>query len=377
MSAARPHICFVIPSLEVGGTERQLHYLVSGLAPTHEITVVCTRREGVLSASLPESVMTHALGLTGGWDLRARRRLYEVFQAERPDVVHSFMFGFDYTVNVAARKAGVATIVSSRRQLATWKKSRHIRLQKKANSYADEIVANSEAVARFSAEQEGEAIERFRVIPNGIDVNGFEPVEDSEFLRKELSIPAGRMIVGMVANFSPVKDHALFVEIAKCLNGQRKDAHFLLVGDGPLREATQQRVESAGLADRFTFASRAVDIAELYGLMSVVVLCSKSEGSPNTIMEAMAAHRPVVAARVGGVPELIEDGVTGRLVDTRSGSDFAECIADLLDHPITGLRLVQGASQFIRQQRTVEALVSAHASMYGELMAGAAASGAA
>lgn len=366
----RCRICFVIPSLERGGTERQLVYLLRGLSEEHDLCVICTREDGALAREEARYADVQTLGLSSAWDPRLRRRLQHVFEDWRPDIVHSFMFGFDHQVNVAARNAGVPVVLSSRRQLAIWKKPRHVRLQRKANALVDGIVANSEAVAAFASEQEGEARERFHVIRNGIDVQAFQASGNLERVAEKLSIPRDRMVVGLVANFSPVKDHNLFMRCAAELALRRDDVHFLLVGEGPLRNAVEQQIGAAGLTDRFslTTAKDENEIAELFALMSVTVLCSKVEGSPNAVMEAMAAGRPVVAAKVGGVPELIEKGVTGRLIDSRSPADFADAIENLLDDPEEAARIGAAAASFVGEHLSVDRMVGEYAALYAELL---------
>ena len=361
-------IAYVIPGLEVGGTERQLVYLARGLARDHDVIVVCTRRAGRLAADLRGRCAIEALRLSGGWDPRLKRRLRGLFDAFRPDVVHSFMFGFDYPVNVAARDVGVPAVVSSRRQLATWKKRRHIRLQRRANRLVDCVVANCDVVARFASAQEGEKIDTFRVIHNGIDADPYSSSTDPEAIARELGIPNGRSVVGMVANFSPVKDHDLFVRSAAELVARGHDAHFLLVGDGPLRRRIERRIVREGLADRCRVVGDAQDVARLYGLMSVLVLCSRVEGFPNVVMEAMTAGVPVVAARVGGVSELIDDGVTGTLVDSRAPADFAKAIAWVLEHPEESEILSDAACRIVRERLGVDRMVREYAALYSELL---------
>ena len=117
----KPLVCFVIPSLGVGGTERQLLYLLKGLQDGYEIMVVCTRSGGVWAEDALQMGRVEVLGLRGGWDPRLKPRLRKLFKMYGPSVVHSFMFGFDYGVNAAAREAGIRAVISSRRQLATWK----------------------------------------------------------------------------------------------------------------------------------------------------------------------------------------------------------------------------------------------------------------
>jgi len=378
MSEARLDIRFVIPSLDIGGTERQLVHLARGLSADHSVRILCTRKTGALAAELDGVVPVESLGVAGGWDPRLHRRLHDAFQVRPPDIVHSFMFGFDHAVNLAARKASVPVVISSRRQQATWKKPRHLRLQRKANALVDCVVANSEAVARFASEQEGLPLRRFRVIPNGIDADAFLSEGDASSLREVYGIPSEKKVVGCVANFSPVKDHALFADLAGCLARRRDDVHFLLVGDGPTRVATEQRIVAAGLSDRCTIISRTHRLADLYALMSVAVLCSTAEGSPNVVAEAMAAGRPVVAAAVGGVPELIEDRVTGHLIASRSATDFADCVGALLDDPDAALRMGEAGSRYVRRDLTVAAMVEANAALYAECLArGAMNSGAA
>lgn len=367
MSDAKRRICYVIPSLDRGGTERQLVNLVAGLSEMYDLRVLCAREAGALASEVGRFCDVQPLRLSSGWDPRAPYRMQEAFEAWGPDLVHSFMFGFDYSVNIAARKVGVSVVVSSRRQLATWKKPRHIRTQKRANRLVDCIVANSRAVAEFASKQEDEPLDKFRVILNGIDGDAYASYAAPAAVAERLSIPEGRKVVGMVANFSPVKDHALFLRCASDLAGRRDDLHFLFVGDGPLRETIEAEIDAAGLTDRFTITTATEGLGGLYGLLSVSVLCSKSEGCPNAVMEAMAAGRPVVAAKVGGIPELIEDGVTGRLIDSRLPSDFADAIASILDDPDEAERLGCAAAISARENLSVDAMIQGYASLYTEL----------
>ena len=362
-------ICYVIPTLGVGGTERQLLYLIEGLVRDNEVTIVCTKKEGALIGDARRlGVYVHVMDLWTGWDPRMRSKLARVFRQHRPDIVHTFLSGFDLAANRAAEATGVPVIVSSRRELANWMRPRHLRHQRKANAYVDAIVANSKAVAEFSAQQERLHAELFHVIPNGSRAEEFVNAADVDILRRRYSIPFHTRVVGIVANFSPVKDHALFLEIARELLRRRPDVHFLLVGNGPLRETIEYDVQRLGIEDRFTRISTTQEMPDLYRVMDVKVLCSQVEGFPNAIMEAMAASKPVVAAAVGGIPELIQDGVTGKLVHTRNPADFADVIEWVLNHPEESQAMASRGSAFIRNHFTVNNLVQAHRKLYSSLL---------
>lgn len=363
-------ICFVIPTLALGGSERQLVQLMHGLASDFEMTVICTGQEGPLAVDARRlGAKVYALEAESGWNLTLRRRIRRIFRSHRPDIVHALLFGFDYPAVRAARETGVPVVVSGRRQLAHWKKPRHIRLQRRANHYVDCIVANCEAAAEFAAEQEGAGRSRYIVINNGIEADAYVSDADPDETRLRLGIPPARLVVGIVANFSPVKDHALFLEIAGALMKLRDDVHFLMVGGGPLHKDIMRTVRQRGWADRFTRYTADDDVAELYAIMAVMVHCSKSEGSPNAVLEAMAAGRPVVAAAVGGIPELIEHGQSGVLIDSRDPAEFAGAVERLLTNSDEATIMGQMAAAAVRRNFTLTKMVQTYHDLYVKLLA--------
>lgn len=363
-------VCYVIPTLDMGGTERQLLYLVQGLARDCELTVICTKHTGTLAGDVRRAgARVLDLGVRSGWDPSAWWKLRRLFGVHRPDVVHSFLFGFDLYANLAARQTGVPVVISSRRQLAAWKKRRHLFIQRRANQLVDCIVANSRAVAGFAIEQERADPSLFRVVPNGIAPDLFVCRSEPHMLRLRYNIPFHRRVIGIVANFSPVKDHDLFVRMAEELLRRRADVHFLMVGIGPRAKSVERHLRGRGLSDCFTRVASIAEIADLYALMDVSVLCSKAEGFPNAVIESMAASRPVVAAAVGGIPEIIADGDTGRLVASRDPRAFADAVEWVLDHPEEGRAMAERGASFVRSQFSVERMVEGYRALYAECLA--------
>lgn len=363
----KPRVCYILPSLNPGGTERQLLYLLEGLRDSHVRTVICTRSGGAWADVARESGATlSVLNTWGGWDFRIGRRAREALHTVRPQILHTFLFGFDLAVCRAARAEGVPVIVSSRRELAAWMKPRHLRAQRKANALVDCIVANSHAVGRSAERREGLDADYIRVIHNGIDADRFVPREAPQKTRARLQIPPERRIVGIVANFSPVKDHALFLSVAGILIHRHDNLHFLLVGDGPLRG---EIARATGKSDRFTITSTRDDVASLMNIMDICVLTSEREGFPNVLLEAMALGKPVVAASVGGVPELVEDGVTGLLAHTRRPEEFADAIDRLLNDDAKVQSLGARAADRVREEFSTRRMVEAYRTLYAELLA--------
>ncbi len=362
-------VFYVIPSLSVGGTERQLTELVRGLVEDHDITVVCTRHDGALAGDARRAgAKLHILGTGTAWNPSLYWKLRTEFLRHQPHVVHSFMFGFDLAVNAAARSVRVPAVISSRRELATWMKRRHYFMQNWANRYVDCVVANSGAVAEYSKTHEHLDAAKVNVIFNGVDADEFVSRTDRHHLRLRYRIPFHRHIVGIAANFSPVKDHALFVRIAESLLKRRADLHFLMAGTGPLVDTIHDMVRKRGMESCFTRATTLQEIRDLYALMDVSVLCSKVEGFPNAVMESMAAGRPVVAAAVGGIPEILQDGVTGRLVPSRDPEAFADAIEWVLNNSAESAAMAERASAFVRAEFTIEKMVGAYRSLYAKLL---------
>ena len=367
--SVRAHIAFVIPTMKVGGTERQLIHLMGGLADEFEISLICTRSSGALIGEARRICSrVHILDARSGWDFRVGRRLFEFFRGHRPQIVHTFLFGFDYFAHRAAKRAGVPVIVSSRRELATWQRRRHRYMQRLGNRHVDCIVANSRAVAEYALRQEGTEPSLFRVIPNGIDARAFACPAPNPELRRRFALPSKGHIVGMVANVSPVKDHALFVNMAGMLIERGHDVHFFLIGNGPLLEHIGEMVIRRGLETHFHRFSTASEMAELYGAMDVSVLTSKMEGFPNALIESMAAGKPVVAPAVGGIKELIRDGETGKLVTSREPRAFAGAVGWFLENPEACRRVGSAAARWVRENLPLDALVRRHRDLYLELL---------
>lgn len=365
----RPRIAWVIPTMRVGGSEIQLLHLMKGLINEFEMTLVCTRSEGALIGDARRAgAYVRVLDSGSGWDFRVQRRLQHIFQSHTPHIMHTYLSGFDLFANRAARKAGIPIVMSSRRELATWQQGRHRFMQRLANKYTDCIVANSQAVANFAAQQEGEPLGRFRVIPNGVEPDNFVSKVPRDQIRARFRLPPHTMTVGMVANFSPVKDHRLFLDMASLIIKQRQDVHFLLVGTGVLVDQMRDLISRRRQEQYFTRIGTVGEVSDLLHVMDVSVLTSKMEGFPNALIESMSASKACVAGRVGGIPELIQHNVTGCLVDPRTPESFAGEVLALLADPDRRARLGQAAGIWVRAHLPMAQMVNAHRLLYHEVL---------
>ncbi len=365
----RIRIAYVLPNMRVGGSESQLLYLMKGLTPEFELTLICTRSEGALIGDVRRlGVYVRVLNSLSGWDFRMQKRISHIFHAHTPHIVHTCLFGLDYFAHRAARENNIPVIISSRRELATWQRKRHRWIQQRGNRFADAIVANSQSVAEYVQRSENIEPKRIHIIPNGINANDFVSSTPISQIKKRFRLPEKSHVIGMVANFSPVKDHNLFMEMANILLQRRHNLQFLLVGTGPLVDRMGRLIIKRKQGEFFTRVSTVNEVAELYALMDVFVLTSKVEGFPNAIMEAMAASRPIVAPQVGGIPELLQDGVTGRLLTSRDPKDFANAVENFLDNPSLAQAYGARAAQWVRERLPMERMVTQYRNLYQNLL---------
>lgn len=176
--------------------------------------------------------------------------------------------------------------------------------------------------------------ERFTVLPLGLDLDRFVTCETlAGQLRAELGVGVATPLVGIVARLVPIKAHEVLFEAAATLAAELPEARVLVVGDGERRAELEALADRLGLAGRLRFLGWRRDLDRIYADLDLVALTSRNEGSPVSLIEAMAAGRAVVATRVGGVPDIVEDGVTGCLVASGDARGLAEAIGALLRDP--------------------------------------------
>jgi glycosyltransferase involved in cell wall biosynthesis len=199
----------------------------------------------------------------------------------------------------------------------------------------ERIIAVSTPIRRRLVERDGVHPDLITIVPNAV-VSAPEPRPEDP--------PAGlsgNPLVGVVARLQPEKGVANFLKAAARVARHFPEAHFVIAGDGPLRQELVALAEDLGLRDRVRFLGFRSDASELMGSLDVLVVPSLTEGSPLVTLEAMAAGVPVVASAVGGIPDQIRDGKEGLLVAPGDTGAMAEAIAALLRDPARARTLAE------------------------------------
>jgi L-malate glycosyltransferase len=331
----RPRVMLFTDSFLRGGTERQFVRAAKSLDRARfDLMVGCLRREGPLLASVEAlGIPILEFPLNSLHNFRAAHlfwKLVSYLRGKRIQILHAFDFYTSVFATPAGRLAGVPVVLASRRELANlrgvWQRQA-IRL---ACRLATGVVVNSRAAARDLVEGHRGNAQRIGVIPNSIDLEQFRAVRTAEEVRKEFGIRRDAPLVGTLANLRSEKDLPTFLRAVRRVNSIFPDSRFLMIGDGPERTKLESLAQDLGLSSVVSFAGDRSDVPDLLAALDVFVLSSRTESFPNAVLEAMAMARAVVATRVGGVPELVEDGESGYLVPPGDAEAMAERIVQLL-----------------------------------------------
>ena len=339
-------IVYLLPNIEAGGTERHVLLLAQRVDPSRfSLSLVTVAGGGSLRDAFAERIPVTVMGDPA----RGRRfrksyleqlvtltALTRLLRERKPDIVHAYLPAANVLGPVAARLAGVPRVIVSKRALADYKALFPLlrRVEPLGNRLADVILVNSDAVRRDVERTERHWAGKFRKIYNGVaPIEPWTPDEAMAFRRRE-GIPADALVALCVSNFYPYKGHEELVDAAARVVPAFPNVLFLLVGrDSGTMEATRARVRKRGIEGSVRIVGSRTDVPDLLRASDLFVHPSREEGFSNAILEAMAAGLPVAAFDVGGNPEAVVDGETGRLVPPRNAEAFASAVAGLLADP--------------------------------------------
>src|SRR3989454_2157598 len=356
---------------EIGGAERALLSVLERLDRTCWQPVVACPATGPLvtelkSLGVPTYPMvfpawrklTHML-----WRVPSWLKLARLVQAIRPDLVHVNDLYWVPQALRGTRRQNIPVVVTVRQNL------KPVRVRQYCLDRAAFVVTVSNA-ARDVLIKAGLLAERVRTIYTGVDPDRLSPEFDGTPVRKQLGIPNGAPVVGCLANVLEIKGHDILLQAFANVVKVHPTAHLLLVGRDTSSYGAEMRAlaNRLGVAERTHFAGFQPDVRPYLAAMNLVVLPSRSEALGLALLEAMAMGKAVVASAVGRIPEIVADGITGKLVPPEDPAALSGAIIELLSHPE---RLIEGGRQGrkrIHSAFTIEAETQALESSYRFLL---------
>jgi glycosyltransferase involved in cell wall biosynthesis len=388
---AVPHtkikILHVIARLCVSGAVIHVADLSAGIDPSEFESQLVAGREnagegsmldyalsqGVKPILVPEMVAEFSLKPQ---DLQALIKLYRLIREQKPHIVNTHTAKAGFLGRIAAYMARVPVIIHTYHghvlhgYYGRVKNDVLRRMERALGHLTDCIIAVDPQVKRDLVGYRVAPPEKIVVIPYGLHLDPYLGCERhrGEF-RRELRLPIEAKLVGIVGRVFPIKNHRLFLDAAALVVQQEPGARFVIVGDGVLRPEMEDRAHRMGIADKVIFTGWRQDLPRVYADLDLLAVTSNNEGTPFSAIEAMAAGCPVVATRVGGLPDLINEGQTGYLVPPGDAQAVAAGMRRLLQAPETARRMGQAARARVKECYTVQRLIRDTEQLYLNLSA--------
>jgi glycosyltransferase involved in cell wall biosynthesis len=353
-----------------GGAEHLALAIATRLDPERFDSTLCASRHADpeslerLSAS---GVKILPLGRQRKSDIWVWGRLFSFLRAHRVDVLHAHKFGSNVWGTLVGRAARVPVVLAHEHSWSyQGQPLRRVLDRDLIARGADRLIAVSREDQRRMIEVEGIARARTLFVPNGI-----APADSSggHDVRAELGIAPTAPVIGSIGSLKPVKAFDVLLRAAAVLAQRRADIQVLIAGDGPDREALSALAHGLGLDGSVHLLGRRADVPDVLRALDVAVCCSNSEGSPLSVMEYMQAGLAVVATSVGGVPDLIEQGVHGLLVPPGDSAALAAALAELLEAPERARAMGDRGRERQRAEFDIDVLVRRLETLYLELLA--------
>ncbi|MCE9611250.1 MAG: glycosyltransferase [Chthoniobacter sp.] len=355
MPPAKYRVLHVIDSFDLGGAQTALLNLLRYAdRERFEPEVACMHGRGVFWEQFAAlGVPVHSLS-PAKWLPLYVWRLARLLTARRFDIVHCHLFGANWIAKPVAALLGVRVRINHDqcndrlRHDSRWARW----LDTATNHLSTHVCAVSKSTRDFLTEREALPAGRVSVIYNGVDAERYTPAKaDAD---KAASAP----LVAGVGRLHPQKDFALFLDVAAELARRSADVRFVIAGTGPEEASLKAKAAALGLAGRVRFAGHVADPRTIYAATDVLLLTSRYEGTPLTVLEAMASGVPVVAPKLDGLEEILVDGADCFLVPPGASGEFADRVADLLASPELRARFAAAARAKVAASFSAETMAA-------------------
>jgi len=376
----KKNILQFVGSFHQGGSERQAVQLARLLREdaTYNVFLATLNNEGVLRKEVEQSGFSDIpeFPLTSFYDLNFLKQLKKAarfLRENKIEIVHTHDFYTNVFGIAAARLAKVPVKIASKRETGGMRSKAQKQIEKRVFKTAAAIVVNSKAVQNYLSEA-GISNEKTEVIYNGLDLARLAPNETNRAeICRELGLPTDENIkfVTLVANLRhKVKNQPMFLRAAREISENFAAAHFVLAGEGELRNDLEKLAEEFGIAEKTHFTGRCTKIPELLSVSFAGVLTSFAEGFSNSILEYMAARLPVVATQVGGAGEAIIEDENGFLVASDDDKTLAERLSLLLENPEKARQFGENGRKFVEENFSCAAQLRNTLALYGRKLDG-------
>jgi glycosyltransferase involved in cell wall biosynthesis len=347
------------------GGAQQVLYLLAGLkARGVENILICARGSALATALHPGLCEWLEVPMRGDADVGFVWRCQALLAQMKPDLLHVHSRrGADIYGGLAARRAGVPAVLSRRvdnPEPGVLARAKYRRYQA--------VIAISARIRDMLINDVGLASGQVALVPDAVDSARFRPGDNGAQVRAELGLPADAVTVALVAQLIPRKGHRVLLDTLPTLLDKQPRLHVLFFGQGPLQTRLESRIQGLGLSERVHLLGFRDDMDALLPAMDLLVHPALREGMGVALLESMACGVPVLASRVGGIPDVVEEGVSGRLVPPGDRQALTRVLAELLNDPDQRRRLGAAGRQRVLGGFSIDQMVEGNLAVYRKVL---------
>jgi len=363
-------ILHIIHQLGVGGAENGIVNLVNQMNPAEFDTGICTFSGGGSLTGRLDRFKTDLFELNkrNGNDPLLILRLGRKLRKWKPNIVHTHSWGTLVEGILGSKLAGVPIVVHGEHGTIQ-RKPLNLFIQRLFWHMADQILSVSSAHRERISEVIKYPQNKIKVVLNGVDTMRFKPNLRFHQIREELGLNRDQTLIGTVGRLVPVKNHRFLLHAFAKLCEQCDSCWLAIVGDGPLEKDLKQISQDLGIGSRVFMMGLRTDMPPILQAFDIFVLPSISEGMSNIILEAMSTALPVVATNVGGNPDIVQDGVNGRIVELGDIGGLSRILGELLEQKNSRKSLGEQARKMILTRFGLSVMVRNYEKLYRDLYA--------
>ena len=374
--AKQVSICHVAVGDLWAGAEVQLKVLLSQLVqkPNLNLSVILFNagrlEKEIANLGIPVTIFNE----TQWGSPRIFRELVRRFKYSNIDLVHTHKYKDTVLAASAATLCGIPYVVRTVHGLRepfeglqAYRMNLYESIERMVHRYCVDAIIGVSSQIEATYKSDG-PVSRVLCIRNGIDLDRKSERADRWRIREGLGVESKTCLIGTVGRLTPVKGIPYLLQAAGVLLRQGANVKVMIVGDGTIRADLEAQARGMGISENVVFLGHREDTDQLMEAMDIFALPSLSEGIPMALLEAMAASRPVVASRVGGIPEIITDGLDGCLVGAMDVDGLAECCRRLIDSPALAEKMGALARRRVERDFSAMAMADRVSSLYKELL---------
>ncbi len=374
------NILYVIENIEFGGGERVFSQIIRGLDKERFGVFVASNPGGIFEKKLTEvGIKINPVRMTNRYNLGIISRLKKIIKTKDVRIVHSQGGRADFFARIAARISNVPIIISSMAMLvegydvSILRKGLYVSIDRWTERWVNKFTVLSEAMRRSLIERHKIPPENIVKIYNGIEIEEYNPdlkeVKNKKLEGKRaLGLKNDVPVIGAIGRLVWQKGFEYLIRAAPEVLKKCPEARFLIIGEGPLKIKLILTGEKLNVADRITFTGFRSDIKEILASIDVLAMPSLLEGLPMVLLEGMAMAKPVVATRIDGITEVLENSKTGLLVPAKNSHALAEAIVGILDDNEKANFFAQNARKTVKEKFSVKKMVEQIELAYEKLL---------